>query len=244
MSGPYLPCYVIFGCYKPPKNGAHNALTSTGVTNPATEFVGYLSQFGKNYATPEEFNHRQKIFNANKAKIDKHNNGESSYRLAINKFADFTKDEYERLLGYMEPDGKDAANVKMLPTSNAESVDWREKGAVTPVKDQGQCGSCWSFSATGAIEGAYAIKHGSLLSFSEQQLVDCSVPQGNAGCGGGEMDAAFQYAEGAPLETESSYPYKAQSGTCKASEAQGKVKVTSYHDVLPNSVSQLKAAID
>lgn len=136
MSGPYLPCWIIFGCYKPPTQShtAHNALSS-GISNPSTEFVGYLSAFGKNYATPEEFNQRQKIFNANKAKIVKHNSAESSYRLTLNKFADYTRDEYERLLGYMEPDGKDAANVKILPTSNAESVDWREKGAVTPVKD-------------------------------------------------------------------------------------------------------------
>jgi C1A family cysteine protease len=101
-------------------------------------------------------------------------------------------------------------------------VDWRLKNAVTPVKDQGQCGSCWSFSTTGALEGRDAIKTGTLKSYSEQQLVDCDTKDGNQGCNGGDMYTAMVYAKTNPLEVESDYPYKGVDQTCAYKKAQGK----------------------
>merc|ERR1712072_312231 len=106
--------------------------------------------------------------------------------------------------------GRDTYSGKALDTS----VDWTTKGAVTPVKNQGQCGSCWAFSTTGSLEGAWEIATGNLVSFSEQQFVDCDKV--DSGCNGGLMDNGFNYAKGTAIATEDSYPYTAADGSCKA----------------------------
>merc|ERR1712061_231528 len=124
----------------------------------------------------------------------------------------------------------------------AANVDWSTKGAVTPVKDQGQCGSCWAFSTTGSMEGSYEISTGSLKSMSEQQLMDCSLL--NSGCNGGSMDLAFMFAENHVVCTEQSYPYTAVDGSCKSScsTAIPQGGVTGYQDV-QSSTQALKSAI-
>ena len=99
-------------------------------------------------------------------------------------------------------------------TRMAQELDWRKSGVVTPVKDQGECGSCWSFSATGAMEGAYAIKTGKLVSFSEQELIDCSTGYNDTGCSGGEMTNAFRYAIDNGMCKERDVPYKKSEHTC------------------------------
>merc|ERR1711971_1273068 len=145
-----------------------------------------------------------------------------SFQLGVNEFAHLTPEEFQasRLQGLRPAHmwsglpylGTHAYSGVTLPSS----VDWSQKGAVTPVKNQGQCGSCWAFSTTGSLEGAWQIATGKLVSLSEQQLVDCAAKFGEQGCNGGEMDDAFKYVKQNGLDTEASYGYKAKKGTCQA----------------------------
>jgi len=125
-----------------------------------------------------------------------------------------------------------------------DSVDWTAKGAVTPPKNQGQCGACWAFSTTGSLEGAMEIKTGKLVSLSEQQFVDCDSV--DDGCGGGLMDHGFAYAEKNAICTEDSYPYHAQKGSCKKSSCTTGIPqggVTGYKDVTADSKEALMEAV-
>jgi len=181
---------------------------------------------GKSYLSDEHESYRYGIFKENIDLIEKHNSeysmGMHTYTLGVNVFADWTPKEFkERMLGtrFNLTHNKDASSgtfVKFPPTLKAPaSIDWREQGAVTPVKNQGQCGSCWSFSTTGALEGAHFRLTGDLVSLSEQQFVDCSGKYHNEGCNGGLMDNAFQYIkENGGVDTEESYPYHAKQEKC------------------------------
>jgi len=128
------------------------------------------------------------------------------------------------------------------PPSPSGGIDWRTKGAVNGVKNQGQCGSCWSFSANMAMEGAHFIATGSLLSFAEQQLVDCS--KSNYGCNGGMQPTSFQYYQQNYAMAESSYPYQGTDGTCRYDNRGTGVKASSYKMATANSPSAIKAALD
>lgn len=128
-------------------------------------------------------------------------------------------------------------------TSNltSDGVDWRTKGAVNPVENQGQCGSCWAFSSAAAMESAYFLKHGELYKLSEQQFVDCDTRC--YGCNGGLEVFAFFYAKYSPIELLSDYPYTAADETCKEEASKGKVSVESYGELYPGVQSELQAAL-
>merc|ERR1719326_1323756 len=184
---------------------------------------GYVADFKKVYH-PAEVMTRFEIFKDNVDFINHHNKNladKLGYTVGLNARAMPKKD----------------LNVELFDTSNlADSVDWTTKNAVTPVKNQGQCGSCWAFSTTGSTEGAYAIKTGTLKSFSEQELVDCAQSFGNQGCNGGLMDNGFRYIEAKGDTLESTYAYTAKTGTCQTSkQAQEAVTIASYKDVPPRT---------
>jgi len=175
----------------------------------------------------------------------------------MNEMGDMTHEEFKATkLGYKNVDRSyiRSVNSKHEPTlsamacpapqATADSVDWVGAGAVTPIKNQGQCGSCWSFSTTGAVEGDVFLEAGVLTSLSEQQLVDCSTAQGNQGCNGGLMDDAFQYiiANGG-LTTEAGYPYTATGpNTCNVVTPLAST-ITSYCDVTQGSEPGLQNAV-
>merc|ERR1712210_301743 len=166
-----------------------------------------------------------KISTRRQRKRSKNNASGAKSTMGHNIFSDWTEEEFNDLMGFRaaEPLGE-GQDFNFEPTTETE-VDWVAKGAVTEVKNQGSCGSCWSFSTTGAMEGAHFIATGELLSLSEQQFVSCAH-NGNMGCMGGIMDKAFEWAETNAIETESDYPYKGWLGQlagCKTNEALGKV---------------------
>merc|ERR1712125_133498 len=168
----------------------------------------------------------------------------------VNQFADLSADEFasqytglrkpEKVWGDLPYLGRDTWGGKALESS----IDWTTKGAVTPVKNQGSCGSCWSFSTTGSLEGAWEIATGKLESISEQQFVDCDKV--DSACSGGLMDNAFKYAEDNALCTEDSYPYKASQGECSASSCKiaiPKGGVTGFKDVPSDNEKAMMSAL-
>jgi len=185
---------------------------------------------------------RFEVFMANHASIEAHNaRTDNTYTQAHNEFSDMTPEEFKsRMTGYTATVGhaSSADGVHEVTVDEPSSMDWRDTGKVTAVKNQGQCGSCWAFSTTGSTEAAHLIKNGGSNSdpsnvLSEQQLVDCS--RQNNGCNGGLMDAGFKYLKGLGAkgdDTESTYKYEAKDGKCRATSfTPSNIKVTGHKDV-------------
>ena len=172
--------------------------------------------------------------------------------MAVNQFTDLTPEEFKAqyISGLQaKPLGSYGCKTFTSDASSAPSEwDWRSKGAVTPVKDQGQCGSCWTFSSSGAMEGAWAISKGDLVSLSEEQLVECAtgINYGSHGCNGGQMEGAFKYAISNGMCTEADYPYTSgtgKSGSCQSSSCSPVAEFSSCSDVKPNDQNSLKGAV-
>jgi len=218
------------------------------------KFVNWLSEHKVVTRDGAQFTHMLNNFANNDDNIETHNakKGET-YQMGHNQFSGMSFDEFKAYvrLGLDAPaPGTQADNILEAPLDSSAlptSVDWTTKGAVTGVKDQGNCGSCWSFSATGALEGAYEIKYGSLVSFSEQNLVSCDTI--DSACNGGLMDNAFKWTKtNGGLCTESGYPYTSgttgQTGACTTTCTKNtKVAPVSFTDVAKNSDSALMTAI-
>ncbi len=246
------------------------AASSTGVTN---DFANAVEQINldrfKDWVVKHDIfisddSQFDKMFNNwidNDKYIEYINSLNKTYRLGHNKYSGMNQQEFRELMGF-KSNFEELRQYLRGPSKNysteqvdavPSSVDWRTKGAVTPVKDQGQCGSCWSFSNTGALEGAYWLKYGKLMSFSEQELVDCSnLKNGgpNMGCNGGQISQTMDWiGKNGGLCAEESYPYTSgvtkTGGTCnsKSCTAVSGTKVASHTDVSPNSDSAMMSAL-
>jgi len=220
------------------------AAAVTALNNTEFEYMQYVAKFNKQANSVDEFAARLGNFASNEAYIVETNAQNNTWTVGHNQFSDWSYAEYKAILGYARGE-METKNIKIFEETNEETVNWVTKGAVTAVKDQGQCGSCWAFSSTGSIEGAHQIATGELLSFSEQQLVDCAyVRWGNYGCSGGLQTNAYKYYEaGNKAELESVYGYNGVRGSCQYDSASATaVTVSDYADVTPNNPTQMKAA--
>lgn len=209
----------------------------------------------KLYLTQEHESLRLGIFTKNLDLIEKHNSeysmGLHSFELGVNFFADWTIEEFrQKMLGTRlnlthTRKGSSGVHLRLLPSITLpDEIDWRTEGAVTPVKNQGECGSCWAFSTTGSLESAHFRATGKLVSLSEQQLVDCSGKFNNEGCNGGLMDNAFEYIKSiGGLDTEESYPYHAKQEKCHFKKDKVAATCSGYVDIPTGDEDALKEAV-
>jgi C1A family cysteine protease len=213
-------------------------------------FSNYMAEHTKQYDHADFYN-RYQVFKSNLDMINAHNAEGHSWSMALNAFADQTHEEFVAahtgLLKQKNPYLRELNTVQLKAVQpNADGFDWRDQGKVAPVKDQGQCGSCYAFSAIGAMETAYAIKSGSVSQMAEQEIVDCSQSFGNQGCNGGLMDYCFEYAISVgSLCAETAYPYTAKLGKCASSTCTKKITkpISHYYDLPSGKEDQLVSGL-
>ena len=213
------------------------------------EWDSWKAQYGKRYDDDMEELSRHAIWESNKLYVEEHNANADKwgYILDTNEYADMESAEFAKLFNGLAAEEEPPSTVYVPGNVSADpaSVDWRDKGYVTPVKNQGQCGSCWAFSTTGSLEGQHFKKTGKLVSLSEQQLMDCSKMEGNHGCEGGLMVNAFRYIEkNGGIDTEESYPYEAEDERrCKFKKADIGATCTGFVKIKKDNCEELRNAV-
>ncbi|KAK9081620.1 hypothetical protein Syun_031403 [Stephania yunnanensis] len=217
-----------------------------GDTRHALAFARFAHRYGKRYGSVEEMRRRFENFVESLETVKATNKKGLTYRLALNKFADMSWEEFQaqKLGAPQNCSATTKSTHKLKEGILPRTKDWREDGIVSPVKDQGHCGSCWTFSTTGALEAAYKQAFGKDISLSEQQLVDCAGAFNNFGCHGGLPSQAFEYIKyNGGLETEEVYPYTGKDGSCKFNAENIAVKVFNSVNITLGDEDELKYAV-
>jgi cathepsin L len=230
------------------------------ISDPELDGVWELfkDKFLKRFTDRDHEVKRRHIFEEHLEKIREHNIeadlGKHSFRMGLTPFADWTREEFRSYLNLKlnassdtESDDFSAADPKvtMVTSSNVpDSINWVTQGAVTGVKNQGSCGACYTFSATGALEAQHFLKTGNLVSLSEQNILDCSGSQGNQGCNGGAIQYAFRYVQtNGGIDTEASYPYTGKQDTCNYNPSNNAASCTGYQTLPTGDESALQQAV-
>ena len=195
------------------------------------KFIKFTHKYGKVYSSMEEFTSKFETFKTNLLEVLAADEFSGEHTVGITKFMDLSKSEFKsQYLTLQTPNGwcRNGATFLSADEAAPASVDWRTQGGVSPVKDQGQCGSCWAFSTIAFLESQSLIKNKAYVTYSEQQLVDCDH-LGDQGCNGGLMQTAMQYIQQNGIESDSRYPYKARDQTCAFNKGNVIATVSDVH---------------